>query len=154
MEINAHCLGNGTFGILRTTFMLADLSDTVNPVGLACDWRVVLHELGGHGVLYDHVNGPNFGFAHSAGDSFGAVLSDPETRAPDRFLTFPWVGGVIDRRHDRPVAAAGPGAASTTSVDTVPSRSSAPRISASIDRSAAIPAKWRCATSLRVIWPT
>jgi zinc metalloprotease ZmpB len=104
LEINAHCLGNGAFGILRTTFMLADLSNTANPIGLACDWRVVLHELGGHGVLYNHVNGPNFGFAHSAGDSFGAVLSDPETQAPDRFLTFPWVGGVINRRHDRPVA--------------------------------------------------
>jgi hypothetical protein len=104
VEINAHCLGNGAFGILRTTFMLADLSNPANPIGLACDWRVVLHELGGHGVLYNHVNGPNFGFAHSAGDSFGAVLSDPETRAPDRFLTFPWVGGVINRRHDRPVA--------------------------------------------------
>ncbi|MBV8884292.1 MAG: hypothetical protein JO235_09895 [Chroococcidiopsidaceae cyanobacterium CP_BM_RX_35] len=104
LEINAHCLGNGAFGILRTTFMLADLGNTTNPIGLACDWRVVLHELGGHGVLYNHVNGPNFGFAHSAGDSFGAVLSDPETQASDRFLTFPWVGGVINRRHDRPVA--------------------------------------------------
>jgi hypothetical protein len=104
LEVNAHCLGNGAFGILRTTFMLADLSNTVNPIGLACDWRVVLHELGGHGVLYSHVNGPNFGFAHSAGDSFGAVLSDPETQAPDRFMTFPWVNSVVNRRHDRPIA--------------------------------------------------
>jgi hypothetical protein len=99
--INAHCVGNGTFGILRTTFMLADLSDIGNPLGLACDWRVVLHELGGHGILYNHVNFPNFGFSHSAGDSFAAVLNDPETRATDRFLTFPWVGSVIGRRHDR-----------------------------------------------------
>jgi len=104
-EINAHCLGNGTFGILRTTFMLADLTDVVNPMGLACDWRVVLHELGGHGILYNHVNSPNFGFAHSAGDSFGAVLNDPESRAADRFQTFPWVYGVIARRHDRSVTA-------------------------------------------------
>ena len=100
-EINAYCLGNGTFGILRTTFMLADLSNVADPMGLACDWRVVLHELGGHGILYNHVNSPNFGFAHSAGDSFAAVLNDPETRAADRFQTFPWVFGVIDRRHDR-----------------------------------------------------
>ncbi len=105
IEINAHCLGNGSFGILRTTFMLADLSNTANPLGLACDWRVALHELGGHGVLYSHVNFPNFGFAHSAGDSFGAVLGDPETRAVDRFQTFPWVYSTINRRHDRAVTA-------------------------------------------------
>ena len=74
-------------------------------MGLACDWRVVLHELGGHGILYQSVNSPNFGFAHSAGDSFAAILNDPETRAADRFQTFPWVFGVIDRRHDRSVTA-------------------------------------------------
>ena len=102
-EINAHCVGNGTFGIARTTFMLADLTDVANPMGLACDWRVVLHELGGHGILYQHVNSPNFGFAHSAGDSFAAILNDPETRAADRFQTFPWVFAIINRRHDRPV---------------------------------------------------
>jgi hypothetical protein len=104
-EINAHCVGNGTFGIARTTYMLADLTDVVNPMGLACDWRVVLHELGGHGILYGHVNSPNFGFSHSAGDSFGAILNDPESRAADRFQTFPWVFGVIARRHDRSVTA-------------------------------------------------
>lgn len=102
--INAYCAGNGSFGILRTAFMLADLGDVANPIGLACDWRVVLHELGGHGILYNHVNSPNFGFAHSAGDSFAAVLNDPDSRAPDRFETFPWVYSVIDRRHDRDVA--------------------------------------------------
>lgn len=105
LEINAYCMGNGSFGIGRTAFMLADLGDTGNPIGLACDWRVVLHELGGHGILYNHVNSPNFGFAHSAGDSFGAVLNDPDTRAADRFQTFPWITGVIARRHDRDVTA-------------------------------------------------
>lgn len=105
LEINAYCMGNGTFGIGRTAFMLADLGDTGNPIGLACDWRVVLHELGGHGILYNHVNSPNFGFAHSAGDSFGAVLNDPDTHAADRFQTFPWITGVIARRHDRDVTA-------------------------------------------------
>ncbi len=105
VEINAHCLGMaGGVGVLRTTFMLADLGDTQNPIGLACDWRIVLHELGGHGILYPHVHSANFGFAHSAGDSIAVILNDPETAAPDRFLTFPWVGGVISRRHDRPVA--------------------------------------------------
>ncbi len=105
LQINAHCLGlPGGVGILRSAYALADLSDTQNPLGLACDWRVVLHELGGHGILYPHVHGPNFGFAHSAGDSFAAILNDAGSLAPDRFLTFPWIAGVIARRHDRPVA--------------------------------------------------
>lgn len=102
-EINAHCLGNGSFGILRTTFMLADLSNVAQPMGIACDYRVVLHELAGHGTLYNHVNGPNFGFAHSAGDSVAVVLNDYDSKAPDRFVSFPWVN--IGRRHDRTPAA-------------------------------------------------
>ena len=47
-------------------------------------------------------NSPNFGFAHSAGDSIAVILNDPDTHAPDRFVSFPWVN--IGRRHDRPVA--------------------------------------------------
>jgi zinc metalloprotease ZmpB len=103
IEINASCSGTGTGGIANVDYELADLGDTANPIGLANDLRVVLHELGGHGILYDHVNSANFGFAHSAGDSFAAVLCDPDSQAADRFLTFPWVAGVISRRHDRPV---------------------------------------------------
>jgi hypothetical protein len=100
--INAHCLGlAGGVGILQTAYALADLADTAHPIGIACDWRVVLHELGGHGILYPHVHSPNFGFSHSAGDSFAAILNDPDTAAADRFVTFPWVN--IGRRHDRPV---------------------------------------------------
>ncbi len=105
IEINASCSGNGTGGIANVDYELAHQGDTANPIGLANDWRVVLHELGGHGILYDHVNAANFGFAHSAGDSFAAVLSDPDTQAADRFLTFPWVSAVIDRRHDRAIGA-------------------------------------------------
>jgi hypothetical protein len=101
--INAHCLGNGAFGIMQTAFALADLTNVAQPLGIACDWRVVLHELGGHGILYNHINWPNFPFSHSAGDSFGAMLNDPDSVAPDRFLTFPWVN--IGRRHDRTPAA-------------------------------------------------
>ena len=102
--INAHCLGTGGGGgILQTTFALADTGDVANPLGIACDYRVVLHELGGHGVLYPHVHGPNFGFSHSAGDSVAAITCDPDTHSPDRFLTFPWVD--IGRRHDRTPAA-------------------------------------------------
>lgn len=104
-EINAHCVGNGTFGVARTTFMLADLTNVANPVGIAADWRVVLHELSGHAVLYNQINGPNFLFSHSAGDGIGAILSDPESQAPDRFQSFPWLYFVIQRRHDRLVSA-------------------------------------------------
>jgi hypothetical protein len=99
-EINAHCLGNsGGGGIGNTTFMLADLGDTTNPIGIACDYRVVLHELAGHGVLYNHVSSANFKFSHSAGDGVAAILNDPGSQAADRFVTFPWVD--IGRRHDR-----------------------------------------------------
>lgn len=103
IEINASCSGNGMSGIANTDYELASTTDTTNPIGIATDRRVVLHELGGHGILYPHVNSANFGFAHSAGDSFACILSDPESQAADRFLTFPFVGSVITRRHDRPV---------------------------------------------------
>lgn len=73
-------------------------------MGIAADWRVVLHELGGHGILYDHVGTANFGFSHSAGDSFAVILNDPSTQAADRFESFPWVS-FIGRRHDRTIAA-------------------------------------------------
>lgn len=103
IERNASCSGDGD-GIANVDFELADLTDTTIPMGIAADWRVVLHELGGHGILYDHVNVANFGFAHSAGDSFAVILNDPTTQAADRFESFPWVN-FIGRRHDRSVAA-------------------------------------------------
>jgi hypothetical protein len=104
IEVNAHCDGNaGGNGIGLTGFCLADTGDTTNPIGIACDYRVVLHELGGHGVLYNHVNKANLGFSHSAGDSVAAILNDPASQAADRFQTFPWVFSTINRRHDRPV---------------------------------------------------
>ena len=37
--------------------LLADLTDVTNPIGIATDWRVVLHEVAGHGILYEAVNG-------------------------------------------------------------------------------------------------
>ena len=70
-------------------------------VGMAAEWRVVLHEFG-HAILWDHLNSPNFRFAHSPGDSLAAILNDPDSNAPDRGLTFPWTP--ITRRYDRPVA--------------------------------------------------
>ena len=69
-------------------------------VGMAVEWRVVLHEFG-HAILWDHLDSPNFRFAHSPGDSLAAILNDPESQAPDRFSTFPWTP--IRRRHNRRV---------------------------------------------------
>jgi zinc metalloprotease ZmpB len=107
IEINARCLGNTTAegGLMNVRFALADLSDIKYPLGLACDWRVVLHELGGHGTLWNHINYGMFKFAHSTGDSFAAILNDPDSRVRDnaRFVTFPWVS-FLKRRHDRRLA--------------------------------------------------
>lgn len=103
--INAQAPGNATgtgLGKLLFGRMMPG-----EPVGIATDNRVVWHEFG-HGLLWDHVNSPNFGFAHSAGDALAAILNDPGSMAPDRFQTFPWVqAGLpgLDRRHDRSVAA-------------------------------------------------
>lgn len=109
IEVNASCPGNAlSNGIGQVNFELCDLTDTENPLGIACDWRVVLHELGGHGILWDHVNSANFGFSHSAGDSFAAILNDPATAASDRFETLPFTIQSVSvglRRHDRDVAA-------------------------------------------------
>lgn len=97
--VNAHCFGNATStGVGRMTF---GVEQSGQPVGIAADVRVVMHEFS-HALLEDSVHSPNFGFAHSAGDSLGAILNDPGSQAPDRFLTFPWTP--ITRRHDRPVA--------------------------------------------------
>ena len=99
-SINAWCVGNGAGGIGFAGYALNDLTDTNNPIGRACDSRVHLHELGGHGVLYEHVDHANFGFAHSAGDSLSAILHDPDSRAPDRFRYAPW-NTQNTRRFDR-----------------------------------------------------
>jgi zinc metalloprotease ZmpB len=100
--INANCPGDALGdGIGQVNFALAHTGDIANPISIGADWRVVIHEIGGHGILWDHVNSPNFGFAHSAGDGMAAIINDPGSAAPDRFVTFPWVN--IGRRHDRPV---------------------------------------------------
>lgn len=102
--VNAHCPGNAAGnGIGHFCFASAQAGQTV---GIANDVRVVIHEFG-HGLLWDHVNSPNFGFAHSAGDALAAILMDSDSIASDRFLTFPWPQfstGPMDRRHDRQVS--------------------------------------------------
>lgn len=110
VEINAHCAGvakGDRVGIGYTTFSLADLENLKQPIGIACDFRIVLHELLGHGVLYNHIGAALFKFAHSAGDSFAAILHDPDNKAHDRYATFPWLTGVVRkqrRRHHRTAA--------------------------------------------------
>ena len=92
--------GNGSGG-----FIFA-LLQAGQPIGIAAANGVVWHEFG-HALLWDTVSSPNFGFAHSAGDSLAAVFHDPGSKAPDRFDTFPWVqaGTPLGRRHDRAVSA-------------------------------------------------
>ncbi len=101
--LNADAPGNASgdgLGMMRYGLILPP-----NPVGIATSNRVVWHEFG-HALLWDNVNSPNFGFAHSAGDSMAAILNDPGTLEPDRFDTFPWVqeGANLGRRHDRAIA--------------------------------------------------
>ncbi|MFZ5817639.1 MAG: hypothetical protein ACOY93_20490 [Bacillota bacterium] len=97
--VNAQAPGNVT-GTGSDGFRYA-LAQAGQPVGIATDYRVVLHEFA-HALLWDSVHSPNFGFAHSAGDALAAVLCDPGSLAPDRFQTFPWI--LPNRRHDRAVA--------------------------------------------------
>jgi hypothetical protein len=89
--------GGFQFGLAGTPFPA---------VSIAADVRIVLHEFG-HALLEDSVHSPNFGFAHSAGDSLAAILLDPEsslrTDPVRRFETFPWI--TADRNHGRDVAA-------------------------------------------------
>lgn len=103
-KVNASAPGNimGN-GLGRLVFGVAKDGSTF---GISSDVRVVIHEFG-HAVLWDHVNSPNFGFAHSPGDSLAAILHDSHSKAPDRFETFPFMkqSSGLSRRHDRDVAA-------------------------------------------------
>jgi hypothetical protein len=108
IEIAAQCNPKFTagphgvmIGIGSVIFCVAETR--VTPlVGIANDWRVVLHELGGHGSLQNHVGSSFFVFAHSAGDSLAAILNAPDSKAADKGDTFPWIVS-YDRRHDRSV---------------------------------------------------
>jgi hypothetical protein len=103
-QVNAAAPGNiSGNGLGKLVFGLARENSTF---GIAADNRVVIHEFG-HAVLWDHVSSPNFGWAHSPGDSLAVILHDPETQAPDRFETFPFMNASagLSRRHDRDVTA-------------------------------------------------
>jgi zinc metalloprotease ZmpB len=81
IEINAFCSGDAAGdGIGLVGYCLSDTTDTGNPLGRAVDKYVHWHEIGGHGILWDHVSSPNFGFAHSAGDGLAALQNDPESQ--------------------------------------------------------------------------
>jgi len=104
--INAHCNGTAT-GIDHLCYALADSSNTQEPIGIATNWYVVLHELGGHGILYKFIGQPTFGFAHSAGDSFAMILNDfasnwHKSASIDRFILSPFTPA--GRRSDRAVS--------------------------------------------------
>jgi hypothetical protein len=114
--INAHCVGDGAGGIGHVGYGIMDTTNTSHPLGRACDPRVHWHELCGHGILYEYVGGPNFGFSHSAGDSLSGIFFDPESKlwgvdgtplnkpGDLRFTYVPWHPS-LNRRFDRDVAA-------------------------------------------------
>lgn len=98
--VNARGYGNATGdGAGGMGFNLLDAASTIS---ISAEPRIAWHEFG-HELLFEHVGGPNFGFAHSAGDSLGVIMLDPDSQAPDRFLTFPFCPTIV-RRHDRPVS--------------------------------------------------
>src|SRR5215831_8086662 len=108
-SVNAQCRGKtrrqpdgSVVGEIAGLIFCLAQADAKPPIGIATDWRVVVHELGGHGTLQNHVNSSRFRFAHSAGDSLAAILSDPESKAEDKGRTFPWIDK-FRRRHDRKV---------------------------------------------------
>ena len=72
--VNASANGNAAGnGMGKFLYGLAQAGQTI---GIAADVRVCLHEFG-HALLWDHVNSPNFGWCHSAGDTLAAILHDP-----------------------------------------------------------------------------
>ena len=93
-----------------------DTTDTTNPLGRACDPRVHLHEVLGHGILFEAVDDGFMGFAHSAGDSLSLIYFDPNSQCKGvdgtalgkpgdlRFTYVPWHPS-LNRRCDRNVAA-------------------------------------------------
>lgn len=103
-DVNASCGGNAAGnGVGNLLFGLVEAGNTV---GIAADLRVVWHEFG-HALLWNHVNSPNFGFAHSAGDAMACIYADPSNQCPDKGLTFPFMTASNpafgNRRNDRTV---------------------------------------------------
>jgi hypothetical protein len=87
---NALTFGDGTH--TRVSKIYFGRGRPASDVGNAIDIRVVLHEFC-HALLWARVQGPNLGFAHSAGDSLAAILNDPcsQVAVANRYQTFPWI---------------------------------------------------------------
>jgi hypothetical protein len=118
--INAHCADDGNGGIGHVGFGVMETgvpsNDTSDRLGRASDPRVYLHEVLGHGILFEHVDDGFFGFAHSPGDSLSLIYFDPDSQCKGvdgtplgkpgdlRFTYVPW-HPTLDRRADRDVAA-------------------------------------------------
>jgi hypothetical protein len=90
-------------------FGLVDTTNTTDPLCRSVDPWVHWHEMGGHGVLGDHVGSGILGFAHSHGDGLAALQMDPESmlrqlNMPERFEYAPFnpiLTGASERRFDR-----------------------------------------------------
>lgn len=114
--VNAHCVGDGMGGIHHAGYGVMDTSIGGDPLGRACDPRVHLHEVLGHGILYEAVDDANMHFVHSAGDSLSLIYFDPDSHCKGvdgaavgkpgdlRFTYVPWHPS-LNRRCDRTVAA-------------------------------------------------
>ncbi|HKO96836.1 MAG TPA: hypothetical protein VJU86_07590 [Pyrinomonadaceae bacterium] len=105
--INAHCDGD-TEGTTHMCYALCDTTNLAEPLCRAVDPWVHWHEMGGHGLLYDHVGTANLGFSHSAGDGLAALQMDPESQLramnlPERFRYAPFRPFTAERRFDRDV---------------------------------------------------
>ena len=103
--IGAQCYGNGD-GIKAVGYGRGQKDDP--PIGRAVDKWVHWHEIGGHGILLDHVHKLNFGFAHSAGDGLAALQNDPESllRGKEERFLYDAFGGWVkskERWFNRPV---------------------------------------------------
>ena len=95
--------GRDIFGRFKPMLVFGLTQDNNTAVTTGTDWRVVLHEFS-HLLLLAATCDPdkpgstcalNFEFAHSAGDSLAAILTDPVSRLrdldPHRFTTLPWL---------------------------------------------------------------
>ncbi len=96
--LNAHWYPNAKGGTEKFTFGLVGPGSSI---GIATTRRVVQHEFG-HSILGACIDEGSFDFAHGVGDSFAAILNDPQSLAKNTGETFPFVRG--GRFHDRKLA--------------------------------------------------
>jgi hypothetical protein len=91
-DVGAYVTGNGDWTRAESIIFGMAQQDTDNGLGAACDVNVALHEFC-HVLLWARTGAPTLGFAHSAGDSLAAILSDPCSAllGEERYATFPWL---------------------------------------------------------------